>query len=118
MLVEMLAIILYKMLLIDTFPNAKLIVIRVGFGYVFDRTKHRLGGVLVSRKISDLKNLKFDSRGEVVNRGQIVDVVNTLTLVFCKSLKFERVQAGFFKGMSHLQSTCRNIGFICRAHGQ
>ncbi len=72
---------------LHTFPNAKY-VIGVGVGYAFDRSKYKLGDVMVFQKISDLRNLKF-SNGEIINRGETVNVVNTLTSVFCKDLSFD-----------------------------
>lgn len=70
---------------INTFPSATF-AIGVGIGYAFDGAKHKLGDVLVSQKISDLRNLKFNSAGDVIDR---VSVVNSLILVFCKDLTFD-----------------------------
>ena len=72
----------------DTFKNAKY-VIGVGVGYAFNRDKYKFGDVLVSEKISDLRNWKIDKDGEVVNRGEIIAVVKDLKLIFCKDLQFD-----------------------------
>ena len=73
---------------INTFKKAKFVV-GVGVGYSFDRKKYKLGDVLVSKKISDLRNWKFNKEGEVVNRGEIVDIVDALQNVFCRGLNFD-----------------------------
>ena len=73
---------------ISTYPNAKF-VLGVGAGYAFDSSKYKPADVLISEKISDLKNFKVNVKGEVVNRGETINVVNTLTLTFCKDLTFE-----------------------------
>ena len=70
---------------IKTFPNA-LYVIGVGVCYSFDKEKYKLGDVLVSKKISNLANMKWDEKGQVENRGQIVQVVQDLRRIFCSDL--------------------------------
>lgn len=69
---------------IKIFKNAQFIF-GVGVCYAFDRTKYKFGDVLVSSKISDLRNWKFNKHGDIVNRGQTIDVVNTMKTIFCKS---------------------------------
>ena len=73
---------------IATFPNAKY-VIAVGVAYAFDKKIYKFGDVLVSKKINDLRNFKFDKRGGIQNRGEAINVVNTMTSVFCKDLTFD-----------------------------
>ena len=73
---------------IDTFPSARFII-AIGVAYAVNCARYRLGDVLVSKSISDLKNLKFDKNGRIVNRGQIVDIVNELKSLFCMDLTFE-----------------------------
>ena len=73
---------------INTFKKAKF-VIGVGVGYSFNREKYKFGDVLVSKKISDLRNWKFDKEGGVVNRGEIVDIVDALQSIFCRGLNFD-----------------------------
>ncbi len=73
---------------IKTFKKAKFII-GVGFGYAFDRTIYKFGDVLVSKKISDLRNWKFDREGKVIDRGERIDVVNTLQDIFCRGLNFD-----------------------------
>ena len=73
---------------ISRFPKAKF-VIAVGVAFAFDKKKYKFGDVLVSTKISDLKNFKFDKKGGVVNRGEIISVCKTLTSIFCKDLSFD-----------------------------
>ena len=71
---------------IITFPNA-LYVIGVGVCYSFDRAKYKLGDVLVSERISNLANYKWDKEGKVENRGDTVTVVYELLRIFCQYLK-------------------------------
>lgn len=73
---------------IDTFPNARFII-AVGICYAFDSSKFKLGDVLISKQISDLRNLKFNECCEVVNRGEIIDIIDTLKSVFCMDMTFE-----------------------------
>ena len=70
---------------IKTFPNA-LYVIGVGACYSFDKEKHKLGDVLVSKQISNLANMKWDAQGRVENRGETVRVVHDLHRIFCSDL--------------------------------
>ncbi len=63
------------------YPNAK-IVIGVGVCYAFDKKKFGLADVLVSNKISDFADSKFDGE-EVENRGQTIDVQFKLCKIFC-----------------------------------
>ena len=70
---------------ITTFPNAQF-VIAVGVSYAFDTSKFKLGDVLVSNKISDLANLKFDENGEMRDRGNTIDVVYGIRKIFCMDL--------------------------------
>ena len=67
---------------IETFPNTQF-VLGIGVGYAFNREKRKLGDVLVSKQICDLKNLKFNANNELIDRGQRVDVVKDLTAIFC-----------------------------------
>ncbi len=73
---------------INTFSNAKFII-AIGVGYAFDSSKFKPADVLVSKKISNLKNLKFDKNCEILDRGETIDVVNELKLVFCKDRTFK-----------------------------
>ena len=70
------------------FPQVKYII-AVGVCYAFDRKKHKFGDVLVSKKISDVKNMKFDKKGDIVDRGETIQVTNELVSVFCKDLTFD-----------------------------
>lgn len=70
------------------FCNAQF-VIGVGVCFAFDKSKYQLGDVLVSDKISDLANLKFDAKGEIINRGQIVDIVHSLQTIFCLTVEHD-----------------------------
>ena len=72
---------------IDCFPSAQYIL-AVGVCYGFDRKKHLLGDVLVSKQISDLKNLKYKADGKIENRGENKDVADFLSKVFCKRCTF------------------------------
>ena len=74
---------------IETFPKAQF-VIGTGVGYAFDSEQYKLGDVLVSTKICHLKNLKLSAEGEIVDRGERVDVVRDLTSMFCKDLTREK----------------------------
>ena len=74
---------------IDMFCNAQF-VIGVGACYAFNSEQHKLGDVLVSNRISDLKNSTFDKHGQLINCGQIVDMVEDLKATFCMDLTFER----------------------------
>ena len=73
---------------IDTFPNARFII-AVGVCYALDSTKYKTADVLVSKKISDLKNLKFSVNDDIIDRGQSVDVVDELKSIFCMDLTFD-----------------------------
>ncbi len=73
---------------IDRFPNAKFII-GIGIGYAFNRKKCKFGDVLVSKRIADLTNWKFNDKGEVINQGELLNVVNTLRAVFCRDMKFD-----------------------------
>ncbi len=73
---------------INTFPNARFII-AVGASYAFDNSKYKLGDVLISKKISDLKNMKFDKFGDIVDQGETIDVIDDLKSVFCMDLMFE-----------------------------
>ena len=81
---------------IGIFTNARY-VIGVGVCFAFDRSKHLLGDVLVSNKISNLANLEFSSDGEIKNHGEIIRVVHELRRIFCITTKHEsdiKVSAG------------------------
>ena len=69
---------------IDAFPNAHF-VIGVGVCYAFDRSKHQLGDVLVSKQICDLADSKFTKSGRIQNRGETIDVSIELKR-FCMDL--------------------------------
>ena len=73
---------------IDTFPNAHFII-GIGVGYAFDNEQHKLGDVLVSKQICDLKNLRFNRNNELTDRGQRVNVVKDLASVLCMDLTHE-----------------------------
>lgn len=70
---------------IGTFSSA-VYVIGVGVCYSFDRSKFRLGDVIVSKQVANLAKTKFDAQGRVENRGQIVAVVDDLQRIFCRDL--------------------------------
>ena len=72
---------------IDCFPSAQYIL-AVGVCYGFDREKHLLGDVLVSKQISDFKNSKVKADGTIENRGEIKNVADFLSRVFCKRCTF------------------------------
>lgn len=72
---------------LDKFPAARF-VIGVGVAYALDRSKCKLGDVLVSKTISNLENIKFDG-GKVIDRGETIDVVKSITSIFCKGLMFK-----------------------------
>ncbi len=74
---------------LKTFKEARFII-GVGVGYAFNRDKYKFGDVLVSKKISNLRNWKFNKDGDVINRGEIVDIVNDLQKLFCRNLNFEK----------------------------
>ena len=73
---------------IKTFPNAQFFI-NVGVGYAFDREKHKLGDVLVSRQICDFQNMRFNKDNNLIDRGQRIDVVQDLISIFCKDLTHE-----------------------------
>ena len=68
---------------IDYFPSAQYIL-AVGVCYGFDREKHLLGDVLVSKQISDFNNFKYMEDGTIENRGETKNVNDFLFNVFCK----------------------------------
>ena len=70
---------------IKTFPSASY-VIGVGVCFAFDESKCKLGDVIVSEKINDLANFKFDAEGRVENRAQAIHVDNDLYRIFCQDL--------------------------------
>ena len=72
---------------ISCFPTAQYIL-AVGVCYGFDREKHLLGDVLVSKQISDFKNSKVKADGTIENRGETKDVAVFLSKVFCKRCIF------------------------------
>lgn len=72
---------------LNQFPYTRFII-GVGVGYSFDGSKYKFGDVLVSKKISDLKNLKFDAKGDIVDRGQTINVVKPITSIFCQDVMF------------------------------
>lgn len=69
------------------FPKAQF-VISIGVGYAFDSTKQKLGDVLVSEQICDLKNLQLGPN-KIVESGQRIDVVEELAEIFCEDLSHE-----------------------------
>ena len=70
---------------IKTFPSASYII-GIGVCFAFDESKCKLGDVIVSEKINDLANFKFDAEGRVEDRGQAIDVDNDLYRIFCQDL--------------------------------
>ena len=72
---------------ISCFPSAQYIL-AVGVCYAFNRKKHLLGDVLVSKQISDLNNFKFRADGGIENRGQTVNIAEFLSRIFCKRCTF------------------------------
>lgn len=73
---------------LKVFSNAQF-VIGVGACFAFDQSRHQLGDVLVSEKISDLANLKFGAMGKIENHGQIVDVAHELKRIFCITVEHD-----------------------------
>ena len=73
---------------IATFSNARFII-AVGASCAFDRSKCELADVLVSKKICDLRNFKFNEKGEIINQGETIDVFAELKSIFCMDLVFE-----------------------------
>ena len=65
-------------------PNAKF-VIGVGVNYAFNPSKYKLGDVLVSKTISDLKNSFAGNSDLHIDRGEI-EVVRDLQKIFCDDL--------------------------------
>ena len=95
---------------IRIFHNARF-VIGVGVCYAFDSEKYKLGDVLVSKQICNLRNLRFVRGNNLVDRGERIDVVNDLIRTFCmdltrdadfevsKSLRCSNVNAGQFASL-------------------
>lgn len=75
---------------IREYPSA-LFVIGVGVCYAFDKEKHNFADVLVSETICDFMNFKFNDEGEIIDRGQVVNVVYQLTKIFCFKQKINFV---------------------------
>lgn len=73
---------------IKVFPNARFII-GLGVCYAFDNKKNKLGDVLVSKQICDMRNLKFGPNNELIDRGQRVNVVKDLREIFCMDLVHE-----------------------------
>lgn len=74
---------------IDSFPNVQF-VISIGSGFAFDCTKFKLGDVLVSKQICDLKKLEFDNSNELLTGdAPRVYITNTLSSIFCLNLTHE-----------------------------
>ena len=64
------------------FPNV-CYILGVGVSYAFSRKKHNFGDVLVSEKIADFRNYKFDGN-VIINRGETRLINNKLSRIFCK----------------------------------
>ena len=65
---------------IDEYPNA-VCVIGVGVCYAFNKRDYKLADVLVSNRICDFANSKFN-RGEVENRGISIQLIHKLEKIF------------------------------------
>ena len=63
------------------YPNFKYII-GVGVGYAFDKEKCGLADVLVSNKISNFADCKFD-KDQIEDRGEVIKVVYKLRTIFC-----------------------------------
>ena len=89
------------------FPSAKFIVC-VGVGYAFNKEKCKLADVLVSNKICDFADCKFNKDGEIEDRGQTVDVMQDLKEIFCNELDCERYKVSETGRISkvHCGSVC------------
>ncbi len=61
-------------------------VIGVGVGYAYSEEKCKLADVLVSKKISNFANCKFDG-DKIEDRGETIDVVHELSKIFCINTK-------------------------------
>ena len=72
----------------STFPKAKFLI-SVGVCYAFNRTKYKLGDVLVSKQICDFQNFRFNKEDKLIDRGQRIDVTQDLVSIFCKDLLHE-----------------------------
>ncbi len=73
---------------VKAYPNAKYIVC-VGVGYAFGKDKCKLADVMVSSKICDFADCKFDKDGEIEDRGQTLDVMQNLKDIFCLDIDCE-----------------------------
>ena len=73
---------------IKFFPNARFVA-GVGVGYSFDRNKHKLGDILVSKQISNMANFRANSDGSFANLGQIVQAKMDLVASFCNDTSFD-----------------------------
>ena len=73
---------------IKFFPNAQYII-AVGACFSFKNLEHKLGDVIVSEKISELANMKFDSESKIINRGQIIEVAYKLKRIFCITVEHD-----------------------------
>ncbi len=71
---------------LKTFKEASFII-GVGVCYAFDRDKYKFGDVLVSKKLSDLRTWNFSKDGEVIDQGEIADVVDDLQSLFCRNME-------------------------------
>lgn len=65
---------------IDAYPNARCII-GVGVCYAFKKEDYKLADVLVSKRICDFANSKFNM-GEVENRGPSIQLIHKLEKIF------------------------------------
>lgn len=72
---------------IDAFPKAKYVV-GVGVSFAFDR-KYQLGDILVSEKICNLSNTKYDFDGEIEIHSDIQRISGILYDTFCSALEHD-----------------------------
>ena len=101
---------------LKTFINARYIF-GVGICYAFKRRKYKYADVLVSDKIADFRNYKFDG-DTIINRGEVVAISPKLNNIFCKQTdywnnfhvatnptRFARATSGLMASMAILVSS-------------
>ncbi len=71
---------------IELFPKA-LYIVSTGVCYAFSPYWVNFADVLVSDRISDLGNNRFDSNDDIVDQGQTVNVDHELNALFCMNLE-------------------------------
>ncbi len=79
---------------LEIFPNVQA-VLALGIGYGNDRGDVMFGDVLVSLKIQDVSNVKFNKDDLIIPRGEITEVRPVLVDIFAKNRKAFAVKTGF-----------------------